>query len=84
MLFDTKTPNYGGSGKKFNWDLLQNYKYPIPFFLSGGIDIEDINSLHKITNPSFFGIDVNSKFENAPGMKNIEKLVAFKNKLILK
>ena len=82
LLFDTKTAGYGGSGKKFNWSLLENYSAKIPFFLSGGIDIEDIDSLKKMKNPYFFGVDVNSKFETSPGMKDIAKLIAFKNNLV--
>lgn len=70
FLFDTKGEGYGGTGKKFNWDLLQQHTIEKPYFLSGGIDTTDIEQLRYI-NP--FAIDINSRFEEAPGMKNIEK-----------
>ncbi len=80
-LFDTKTPNYGGSGEKFDWTLLNSYKLNIPFFLSGGIDLDDIDAIEKLDLRQLFGIDVNSKFEVSPGLKDIEKLLALKKKI---
>ena len=70
FLFDTKSQLHGGSGKKFDWDLLKNYNCKKDFFLSGGIDIEDIEEIKKIVNSyPIAGIDVNSKFE----LDNLEK-----------
>lgn len=70
FLFDTKSQLYGGSGKKFDWDLLKNYNCKKDFFLSGGIDIGDIEEIKKIVNSyPIAGIDVNSKFE----LDNLEK-----------
>lgn len=74
LLFDTKTPIHGGSGKTFNWDLLSNYKLEIPFFLSGGISLENLEEVKNIRHPQFVGVDLNSKFEIEPGMKDISKL----------
>lgn len=81
VLFDTKTPNYGGSGEKFDWSLLNSYKGNIPFFLSGGIDLDDMDAIEKLDHPQLFGIDVNSKFEISPGKKDIEKLKKLKKRL---
>lgn len=70
FLFDTKSQLHGGSGKKFDWDLLKNYNCKKDFFLSGGIDISDIEEIKKIVNSyPISGIDVNSKFE----LDNLEK-----------
>ncbi len=74
FLFDTKTAIYGGSGKTFNWNILDKYKLSVPFFLSGGLSLDNLEELKKITNPQFYGVDLNSRFETAPGMKDIEKL----------
>jgi phosphoribosylanthranilate isomerase len=77
FLFDTKTESYGGSGVKFNWSLLQEYQGNTPFLLSGGIAPDDAPALLKINHPQFAGIDLNSKFELSPGLKNIETLKNF-------
>jgi len=77
FLFDTLSPNYGGSGKKFDWKILGNYDLEHPFFLSGGISPEDVNNILDIANPSFYGIDLNSKFEIKSGLKNFETLKKF-------
>jgi phosphoribosylanthranilate isomerase len=77
FLFDTKTSKHGGSGEKFNWDLLEEYSLNTPFFLSGGISIEDLEKIKEIKHPKIYGVDINSKFEMAPGIKNIEKINAF-------
>jgi phosphoribosylanthranilate isomerase len=70
FLFDTKTELNGGSGIKFNWDVLQNYKCKKKFFLSGGIDISDVEKIKKIVKSyPIAGIDINSKFE----LNNLEK-----------
>ena len=81
FLFDTKSPQYGGTGKKFNWELLQQYRGERPFILSGGIRLEDIEEIKKIEHPGLRGIDVNSGFEISPGIKEMDKLVELKNRL---
>lgn len=74
FLFDTATPNYGGSGKKFNWSILDSYKGEVPFLLSGGISKDDVAIVKDIKHKMFLGVDLNSKFETAPGVKNIEEI----------
>jgi len=74
FLFDTKTDAHGGSGKTFNWDVLEKYKLNVPFFLSGGLSLDNLEQVAKITHPQFYGVDLNSKFETSPGLKDIEKL----------
>ena len=80
FLFDTKGELPGGNGATFDWNLLKKYPSNKPFFLSGGIGIEEIKLL-KIMNLPVYGIDVNSKFETEPGLKNIELLKSFQYKL---
>jgi len=74
FLFDTKTSIYGGSGKAFNWDILNKYTLNTPFFLSGGISPDNIEEVKNITHPQFHAVDLNSRFEDEPGLKNIHKL----------
>ena len=81
FLFDTKTEQHGGSGKKFDWQILGKYKGHTPFFLSGGIGPEDVESIKAINHPKFTGVDLNSGFEDEPGLKNIEKLKLFMEEL---
>ena len=77
FLFDTKTPQHGGSGQKFDWKLLDKYTGHTPFLLSGGIGPDDVEEIQKIKHPKLTGIDVNSGFEDQPGFKNIKKLEKF-------
>jgi phosphoribosylanthranilate isomerase len=77
FLFDTQTDSYGGSGVKFNWQMLKEYKGETPFLLSGGIAADDAEAIMKIEHPKFVGIDLNSKFEVKPGLKNISLLKEF-------
>lgn len=81
FLFDTSTPKHGGSGKKFNWQLLENYTLSTPFFLSGGIQASDAPELKKINHSQFHGVDINSGFEVSPGIKNIELIKTFIDEL---
>ena len=77
FLFDTKTELYGGSGKKFDHNLLDGYNGKKPFFLSGGISLEDANNL-QINCPDLCNaIDINSRFETAPGIKDRNKIQKF-------
>lgn len=76
-LFDTKTKQYGGSGKKFNWSKLKDYQGETPFILSGGISPEDVDEIKSFSHPQFAGIDINSRFEVAPGLKDIELIEKF-------
>jgi len=74
LMFDTKTTIYGGSGKAFNWNILNKYTLDTPFFLSGGISLDNIEEVRNITHPQFYAVDLNSRFEDEPGVKNIQKL----------
>jgi phosphoribosylanthranilate isomerase len=77
FLFDTATSTYGGSGKKFNWEVLQNIKIEKPYFLSGGIGPDDVKNVNQIKHPNLYAIDLNSKFEIEPALKNVEELKNF-------
>ena len=63
FLFDTKGDLPGGTGIKFDWNLLNDYKYDVPFFLSGGIGVDDVERLRNFNHPMLLAIDENSKFE---------------------
>jgi phosphoribosylanthranilate isomerase len=80
FLFDTKGKLPGGNGTSFDWKILKNYKSDKPFFLSGGIGIEEIAAIKNLKLP-VYAIDVNSKFEIEPGLKNKNLLTNFKRKL---
>lgn len=77
FLFDTQTPANGGSGKVFDWTLLCNYNLEKPFFLSGGVDLIHVDALKAIQHRWLYAIDINSKFEIEPGLKNVEKIKDF-------
>jgi phosphoribosylanthranilate isomerase len=82
FLFDTKTEVPGGSGKKYNWEILEKYRGKVSFFLSGGIGPDDAEDIKQLEHPQLFGIDLNSGFEDEPGVKNVEKLNTFITKII--
>lgn len=73
FLFDTDSEAFGGTGKTFNWNILNEIEIPIPYFLSGGISLENIHQLSTI-NYEPFALDINSKFEIEPGNKDLEKI----------
>lgn len=93
LLFDTDSKTFGGTGKTFDWQILNEIEIPIPYFLSGGISLENIKNLQnfvkvnmrenktltKLNTP--FALDINSKFEIEPGIKNLEKIKTFKSLL---
>jgi phosphoribosylanthranilate isomerase len=81
FLFDTKTDKPGGSGRKFRWDSLNGYVLDKPFFLSGGIGPDDAGKIKTIENRGFFAVDINSRFETAPGIKNVAMVKDFINKI---
>ncbi len=74
FLFDTQSEHYGGTGKTFDWQWLETYTLDKPFYLSGGISLENIEEIKKIKHKKLLGIDINSKFEIRPGIKDIEKI----------
>lgn len=81
FVFDTATKSRGGSGKKFDWSLLENYDTPTDFLLSGGIGPEDADRIIEFSHPHFVGVDLNSRFEVSPGVKSISLLSRFLNEL---
>lgn len=80
FLFDTKGEKPGGNGTVFNWKILQYYPSQKPLFLSGGIGLGDIEKIKKMNLP-IYAIDVNSKFEIKPGLKNTQPLIQLQNEL---
>ena len=85
FLFDTEGVGYGGTGKKFNWDILEGSVIGKPFFLSGGIEPGDSEKLklfaQKPVANALFAVDINSKFEVSPGIKDMEKVKQFVGEL---
>ena len=74
FLFDTKTPEHGGSGLSFDWNILKKYDRRKPFFLSGGLSPANLSGLSNLNLDSLYALDLNSKFETEPGIKDIESL----------
>src|SRR4030095_16395236 len=85
FMFDTEGAGYGGTGKKFNWELLKEQNIRKPFFLSGGITPDDTQKLKAFQKEQvakdLFAVDINSKFEIMPGIKDMEKVKGFVNAL---
>lgn len=81
FLFDTKGQEYGGTGHKFDWDILSRYTGKTPFLLSGGIGPEDAAAVKLVKHSALAGIDLNSKFETEPGRKDARKLADFLGEL---
>ena len=79
FLFDTKGQSVGGNGEKFDWSILEAYNGDTPFLLSGGIGPDDAESVRAFQHPKCIGIDLNSRFEIEPGIKDIVKLKTFLN-----
>lgn len=77
FLFDRKTTLHGGSGRKFDWSRLSDYQGDTPFLLSGGISPEDVEEIKSFVHPCFAGIDINSRFEIEPALKDIELIKKF-------
>ena len=81
FLFDTKGKSVGGNGEKFNWDVLDAYQGSTHFLLSGGIGPDDAANVKAFHHPKCIGIDLNSRFEVTPGLKDINKLKRFLEQL---
>lgn len=73
-LFDTQSARYGGTGVRFDWKLLAGYLSDKPFFLSGGLSTANIPDALRLNDSRLYALDLNSKFETAPGIKDIELL----------
>lgn len=79
-LFDTDSKAFGGTGKQFDWNILNEIKIPLPYFLSGGISGENIDTMKMLIQKPF-ALDINSKFEIEPGNKDLQKISLFKAKI---
>ncbi|MEJ5051703.1 phosphoribosylanthranilate isomerase [Chryseobacterium culicis] len=77
-LFDTDSKAFGGTGKQFDWNILNDFTIPLPYFLSGGISEENIGNTETLKQRPF-ALDINSKFETEPGNKDIDRIKKFKN-----
>ncbi|MDH6253175.1 phosphoribosylanthranilate isomerase [Chryseobacterium sp. H1D6B] len=80
LLFDTDSRSFGGTGKQFDWNVLNEFDIPLPYFLSGGISEDNIDNVKMLAQKPF-ALDINSKFETAPGNKDLEKIKHFKSKI---
>jgi phosphoribosylanthranilate isomerase len=81
FLFDTKSDGYGGTGRKFDWAIFEKYDNEVPIFLSGGLDFESIDEIKKLDYLNIHAVDINSKFETAPGRKNEGNVKLFMDRL---
>lgn len=81
LLFDTKCSSHGGSGERFDWSILSSYRDTTPFLLSGGIDEMAADEILQINHPAFAGVDLNSRFEISPALKDCDKLKRFIEKI---
>ena len=85
FMFDTMGVGYGGTGKKFDWTQLQHSVIPKPFFLSGGIEPGDEDELKNFSRSpvakNLFAVDINSRFETSPGIKDLDRIEKFVNAL---
>lgn len=77
FLFDASGAHPGGNGVRFNWELLREYPLDTPYFLSGGIGLEHLEEIKALRLPHLYGVDLNSKFEVQPGLKDIDRLKGF-------
>ena len=81
FLFDASGTLFGGNGVAFNWQLLKRHRFNKPFLLSGGIGPDSVNQLLAFEHPEMIGVDVNSKFETAPGIKDAKALLLFQQQI---
>jgi phosphoribosylanthranilate isomerase len=77
FLFDNASKQYGGSGIQFHWSKLEKANISKPFFLSGGIGLEDVEKVKAFDHPMLFAIDINSRFETSPGVKDLQQVASF-------
>ena len=77
LLFDTRCATHGGSGRRFDWSLLSRYRGNLPFLLSGGLGPGDEERVRSFRHPRCLGVDLNSRFELSPGVKDVAALARF-------
>ena len=80
FLFDTKGKYHGGNSFPFDWEIIERYPFRIPFFLGGGIGLENIDLVKQISNPYLYALDANSRLEVSPGLKDSDKIKLFRRK----
>lgn len=83
FLFETKCAGYGGSGSQFDWRILHEYQGCVPFLLTGGIGPDDADKVKAFQHPRLVGIDLNSRFEISPALKDIPTITTFKQQITL-
>ncbi|WP_128548823.1 phosphoribosylanthranilate isomerase [Larkinella soli] len=81
FLFDAKGDQFGGNGVTFDWSLMNRYDNEKPFFISGGIGVETVDELQKLSHLKLYGVDINSRVEVEPGLKDIRQIKAIIAKL---
>lgn len=82
LVIDTPSDTlHGGTGKKWDWSLLASYPFATPYLISGGIGPDDIPAIVAAMRPPMAGIEVNSRFETAPGVKDLNLLIRFTTQL---
>ncbi|MEA2107724.1 MAG: phosphoribosylanthranilate isomerase [Bacteroidota bacterium] len=81
FLFDARGKFPGGNGIKFSWELLKSYSLELPFFISGGISPDDIGNIESFDHEKLYGVDINSRFEIEPGIKNVNQIEKFYKQL---
>lgn len=82
FLFDTKSKNYGGTGESFDWNILKKYNMEKKYFLSGGLSLENFDDMTELDLSKIHALDVNSKFEISPGLKDVKRLKILKDKMM--
>ena len=82
FLFDTKGQEFGGTGQRFNWSILEQYMGITPYLLSGGISEEMAEEIKRLNFKQMEGIDINSQFEIKPGLKDVPKVERFVNEIL--
>ena len=81
FLFDTASAGYGGSGKQFDWQALEKAEIGKPFFLSGGIGLDDVAQVKNFRHPFLHAVDINSRFESSPGIKDMASVLKMKKEI---
>lgn len=76
LLFDTPSEGFGGSGRRFDWRLLEEYSGPVPALIAGGVDETNLEYLKELRRKgrAIAGVDINSRVEIEPGLKSIERV----------
>lgn len=77
FVLDRKSAKHGGTGRKFDWTLIEGHTFPAPFMLGGGIGPDDIQAIASLAHPQLAGFDLNSRFESSPGVKSPELIASF-------